>query len=257
MDKERAYTVSTVKKAVALLKLFTNKDREFTLTELSIASGFDKSTTFRLMYTLNSEGFVDYDEKSKKYSLGIELYHLGQLKYSDIDIRKIARKHLQSICDQHNLASYVGFRRGDYLVMVDQIFPTIIPFWAQLFALENFRELYSTGIGRLFLAQDSDEEIDAYFSRIKPKAITNNTIIDVNELLALIHRARIDHYSGNLAENEDSIYSLCVPIYNNQKMEAGISLCGPKNIIWGKNFETLLEELQTISRRISYEMGYN
>lgn len=258
MGKEGNYTVGTVKKAIRLLKLFDGQNRELTLTQISTLSGIDKSSSFRLLYTLNEEGFVDYDAESKKYSLGIEIYRLGQLKYRDLDIRKIAKKHLQKFCDVYNLVSYLGIRNGDHIVMIERVFPYNIPVWARFFVEDDYRELYSTGIGRLFLAEETDTEIEKYFSRVEPKSMTDYTITNKDTLLMLIRQARIDHYSGNLGENEASIHSLCVPIYDHSgKMLAGISICGPKGMIWDKNFNVLLEKLQTIACNISRECGYN
>lgn len=258
MGTESNYTVSTVKKAISLLKLFNGQNRELTLTQISTLSGIDKSTTFRLLYTLNEEGFVDYDEETKKYSLGIEVYRLGQLKYRYLDIRQIAKKHLQKFCDTYDFVSYLGIRNGDHLVMVERIFPYNVPVWARFFVEDDYRELYSTGIGRLFLAEETDAAIEKYFSRVEIKPMTDCTITDKDVLLDLIRQARIDHYSGNLGENETSIHSLCVPIYDHSgKMSAGISICGPKDTIWDKNFDDLLEKLQTIASNISRECGYN
>lgn len=255
-EKERDYTVGTVKKAIGLLKLFDEENPEFTLTQLSALSEIDKSTTLRLLYTLHHEGFLDYDPGTKKYSLGVELYRLGQLKYKDLDIRKIAKKHLQGLCDEYTLIAYLGIRHGDHLILAERIFPRDVPIWTQLVVWDDYRELYSTGIGRLFLAEESDEEIERYFARVELKPITDYTITDVDTLWSLIRRARVDHYSGNLGESEVYINSLCVPVYDhNRKMQAGISICGPEQTIWGKSFDILLKKLQHIATLISYESG--
>ena len=64
------------------------------------------------------------------------------------------------------------------------------------------RELYSTGIGRLFLAQDSDEEVERYLEQATLKKFTDTTITDKRALMELVRQARADGYSGNIGENE-------------------------------------------------------
>ena len=103
MEKSRDYTINAVKKAINLLKLFDDENRELTLSELSSMSGIGKSTMLRMLYTLNVEEFIDYDEETKKYSLGIELYRLGELKFNSLDVRKISKRYLQKLCDANNL----------------------------------------------------------------------------------------------------------------------------------------------------------
>lgn len=228
-----------------------------TLSQVSALSKIDKSTTLRLLYTLQKEEFVDYNEEFRKYSLGIELYRLGQLKYNSLDIREIAKKHLKVLCNEQNLIGFLGVRQDDQLVMLEKIFPSSVPLWTQLLAQANHRELYSTGIGRLFLSQDSDEEVMAYLNRVEIKKLTDQTIIDKKNLLDLVRQARVDRYSGNLGENEPYVSSLCVPIYNaEKKMGAGISICGPIDEIWTDNFDTALEKIRTVAAAISKEWGF-
>ena len=258
MEKSRDYTVNAVKKATTLLKCFDAQHQELTLSQLSALSGIDKSTALRLLYTLENEGFVSYDATTKKYSLGIILYQLGQLKYNSLDIRKITRKYLQSLCDELRLIAYLGIRQGDYLIMLEKLFPQDVPVWTQLMAIEDYRELYSTGIGRLLLSQESDEEIAAYFDRIQPRKITSQTITDRKTLMDLVFQARKDHYSGNLGENEENVGSICVPLYNHEgKIGAGISICGPMDEIWNNCFEENLGKIRKVGERISREWGFS
>lgn len=257
MEKSRDYTINAVKKALGLLKLFDEQNRELTLSQLSDMSGIGKSTMLRLLYTLSNEGFIDYDEETKKYSLGIELYRLGEIKYNSLDIRKIARKHLQALCDESNLICYLGVRHGDQLVMIDRVFPYNVPLWTQYLVPDDNRELYSTGIGRLFLAHESDEAVEQYFNRVEIKSFTDCTITDKETLMELVRQARKDHYSGNIGENELHICSLCAPVYDLEgKMTAGISICGPKHTLLGSNFDAYLQKIQDTAAVISQSLGY-
>ena len=97
MNTTRDYTIGSVKKALEILKLFDEQHQELSLSELSELAGIGKSSMLRLLYTLNNESFISFDEETKKYSLGIEVYHLGQLKYNSLDVRKIAKKRLQKL----------------------------------------------------------------------------------------------------------------------------------------------------------------
>lgn len=257
MEKTRDYTINAVKKAICLLKLFDEQNRELTLSQLSSMSGIGKSTMLRLLYTLCNEDFIDYNEETKKYSLGIELYRLGDLKYNSLDIRRIAKKYLQVLCNENNLICYLGVRHGDQLVMLDRVFPYNVPMWTQFLVQDSSRELYSTGIGRLFLAHESDEEVERYFDRIEIKSFTDFTITDRKKLLELIRRARRDGYASNMEENELYICSLCAPVYNLEgDMTAGISICGPKNVLLDENFEVYLKKIQNTAATISKDMGY-
>lgn len=80
-------TLSSVKNALRLLKLFTVQTPDKRLTELAKELGLGKSTTSRLLSTLLSEGFVFQDPVSHKYRLGqriVSLYHVMVMSFEDL-----------------------------------------------------------------------------------------------------------------------------------------------------------------------------
>lgn len=258
MRATRDYTITSVKKALDILKLFNDQHTSLTLSEISEMSGIGKSSMLRFLYTLLNEDFVSYDEVTKKYSLGIEVYRLGLLKFNSLDVRKIARRHLQKLSNELNMICYVGTREGDLLAMVDQILPSSVPAWTQLTVQSGgTSELYSTGIGRLFLAQDSDAAVERYLDRIQLKKFTDTTITDRQALMELIRQARTDQFSGNIGENEPHIYSLCAPVYGaSGKMVAGVSLCGLQDVVCSDQYDSYLDQIRQVAAQISRELGY-
>ncbi len=258
MKATQDYTITSVKRALQILKLFDDQRPELTLSEVSELSGVGKSSVLRFLYTLLNEDFVAYDETTKKYSLGIEMYRLGLAKFNSLDIRKAARKHLQKLSDGENMICYLGIRQGDVLAMIDQVLPARVPAWTQLMVQGGgTRELYSTGIGRLFLAQDSDEEVERYLEQATLKKFTDTTITDKRALMELVHQARADGYSGNIGENEHHIYSLCVPVYGRDgRMVAGVSLCGLQDVICSSQYDSYLDKIRAAAEKISHDLGY-
>lgn len=255
MNVSPDYTVLSVKKALGLLKIFNNQTPELTLSEISQLSGIGKSSALRLLHTLVGEGFLSYDETTRKYSLGIELYRLGQCKFHSMNIRRTAARYLQALANQTNLICYLGVREGDLLAMTDQFLPLSIPSWTQLMVSSGgTRELYSTGIGRLFLAQESDEEVLEYLKRRPLTRFTDCTVVNPQEILALVQQARRLKYASNAGENEPHVHSICVPVYDmDGHMIAGISLSGlEEDVTRAGN----LERLRDVAGLISREMGY-
>lgn len=255
MNTSRDYTILSVKKALGLLRLFDKQTPELTLSEISQLSGMGKSSALRFLHTLAGEGFLSYDESTHKYSLGIELYRLGQCKFHSMNVRQIAARYLQALANRSNLICYLGVRDGDVLAMIDQYLPLSVPTWTQLMASSGgTRELYSTGIGRLFLAQESDEEVLAYLNRRPLCRFTEQTVVDAQEILALVQQARVMGYTSNAGENEPHVYSICMPIYDMEgTMIAGISICGLKEDV---DRQENLEQIRTVALSISREMGY-
>ena len=72
--------MSTVGKAVSLLKMFTAIEPEIGLSELARAAGFDKATTRRLLVSLADHGLIEQDAISRRYRLGAGLSRLARIR---------------------------------------------------------------------------------------------------------------------------------------------------------------------------------
>jgi DNA-binding IclR family transcriptional regulator len=66
----RAKTIQSVDRAAALIKAIADSPHSPTVNELAEECGLNRSTTWRLLATLDSHGLVDRDPISQRYSLG-------------------------------------------------------------------------------------------------------------------------------------------------------------------------------------------
>lgn len=257
MNTSKDYTISAVQKALKILKLFDENHFEMSLSEISAMAGVGKSSTLRLLYTLASEGFIEFDEKNKTYSLGLVPLHLSILKKNHLDVRKIAVPYLQEISDTKDVICYLGIQREDKVLMIECVVPRIAPSWAQLMIRPGgMRELYSTGIGRLFLSRMPEEELKEYLNHVQVEQFTDKTVTDKTKLHELIKKAGKEGYSFNDGENEPYISSVCAPVFDyNKDMVAGISICGIQELIDGERREELIQDIIRTAGRISARLG--
>ncbi len=259
MKKEpRDYTITALERGLKVLMLFDGEKSSYTLTELSQLSGIGKSTMLRIVYTFCENGFLTFDENTRRYSLGVCVFRLGMAKMNTLDFRRIALRYLRPLSRETDMICYLGVRQEDMLIMVEQVVPSSVPVWAQLMVRTGGEtNLYATGIGRLFLAQDTDEEVAAYLDRTAPKQITPETVTDKQKILAMVRCARAEEFDVNQGESDLYIASLCAPVYDvNGRMVAGISLCGIKEQINGANRSEYERMVRQTAAKISEQLGY-
>lgn len=252
------YTIQSVQKALMILRLFAQGTDRMTLSEISEQIGVGRSSTLRLLYTLVEAGFLNCDPKTKEYTLGIVIFELGTVKYNSLNWRELAVKKLHALSNETGLLCYLAIREKNQMVMLEKIFPCSVPVWAQLMMQPGAASaLYSSGIGRLFLAQMSEAELDDYFAHTKLEKFNEATIVDEGRLRELIRECRQTGIGYNIGENESYISSLCAPIYDHLgTMVAGISLCGLHEVICGETRPELMKKVQQTAKAISAEIGY-
>ena len=80
MTKKTQYgsTVQSLVKALNLLKLFASGQKQWHMAELVAELGYHKSSVQRLLFTLESQGFLERTpENQVAYRLGLEALALG------------------------------------------------------------------------------------------------------------------------------------------------------------------------------------
>lgn len=259
MKSKKDYTIVSVQRALDVLKIFDGPVHTFTLTELSNLSGIGKSTMLRIVYTLCESGFLIYDEEMKRYSLGILMYRLGVAKQNSIAVQPIALHYLRSLSKQTNMICYLGIRQEDQVTMLEQSLPDNAPGWSQLMTHRGgSSDLYATGIGRLLLSRDSDQEVMDYLNRVELKKITPDTITDKGEILQLVQKARREKFDKNMGGTQMYVGSVCAPVWNcDNHMVAAISLCGIKDELFGSRSSEYEALVKKTALDISHELGYS
>ncbi|MEH6640182.1 IclR family transcriptional regulator [Vreelandella glaciei] len=104
--------VEAVERALTLLEAFNEDHRELSLTELSQATGFYKSTILRLMASLEVFGFVVRDERGI-YRIGPACARLSPLAGEGVRLEGLVRPVLEAVRDASGETASFYIRDGD------------------------------------------------------------------------------------------------------------------------------------------------
>lgn len=91
------YQVKSLSRGLALLKLFDVEHPRWTLSDLVRASGMHKATCYRLLRTLEQDGFLVGDPASGEYALGPALTRLAILAESGGELARTAQPFLERL----------------------------------------------------------------------------------------------------------------------------------------------------------------
>jgi IclR family transcriptional regulator, acetate operon repressor len=115
-----AYAVGSVDAALRLLLLLDAKGR----LRISDAASFldvAPSTAHRLLGTLRQQGFVEQDGASREYLLGPTILRLGLAALSRVNIRDVARPHIERLAETTGETVHIGVLRGPKILFVDSV----------------------------------------------------------------------------------------------------------------------------------------
>jgi DNA-binding IclR family transcriptional regulator len=105
-------------RALALLSVFTPKERGLTNRELAVRSDLPASTVTRIAKSLVHLGYLHYSAVEHRYCLSASVLALGYGGIANSGVQKSARIHLRAFADQHKLHVNLSTRdRLDLIVL--------------------------------------------------------------------------------------------------------------------------------------------
>lgn len=239
---QKNYSMTTVHKAIQLLRVFTLNEKKLSLTELHKKTGIGKSSLQRLLSTLVHEGFLMKDEGTKLYSLGMELFFLGNLVEKNDAFLSIAIPVMErlnqstkenisiSIMDQnerrciHNLDSKHELASSTYIGKTSP--------------------LYAGASAKVLLAFQSDEFIGRYLMDTEFERITDKTITTADELRRDLKKIRTMGYAISYGERVKGAMSISAPIFNRfQEVFADLTITFPSIREEEYDMEQLIQDL--------------
>lgn len=224
--------IESIDRALAILQLFLQEEEPLSITDISKRMGLHKSTVSRTIDTLEERGFVQKQEETGKYWLGIQVYSLGMLYREKKSLPKVAYPYAKALAIQTKESVHITtFAQSDapypqHVIMEKITSPQSVDMAPPI---GSIRPSYCAASGKCLLAF-SKEYTEAYIG-CKLKKFTEYTIIDWDELLSILEQVRRQGYAVEREEVELGMTCIAVPIFHNEKVIAAISVSSPMSHI--------------------------
>jgi IclR family KDG regulon transcriptional repressor len=165
-DKE-SYSIQAVENALDVLEALSEIEDDVRISQLSEKLAMNKTSVFRLLATFENRGYVEREECSGKYRLGLSAYEIGQKFLSRMVLLKHARPVVERLARSCNEAVYIAIRRGREVLFLDMVDTTqkvkIVPLVGSRYPLATTaagQALLAFG-GLQNLADDDKKQADA------------------------------------------------------------------------------------------------
>ncbi len=228
--------VNSVEKAARILK---HLSRVGSATVASVATQLElpRSTTYKILVTLEAEGLVERDAGGQTFHLGYRLIELGHRAQEEIDLFGVAHPYLVALNKQTDETVHLTVLDGVEVLYVDCVESTRR---LRTYSVIGVRApLYCTAVGKAILAGAAPDLIDAVVAAgLQP--VTKWTITDRTSLEAELERTRHRGYSVDNRENDADIRCVGAAIRTRDKhATAAISVSGPAERITTKRIPDL------------------
>ncbi len=251
--------VQTIERVSSILDMLAQSVQGISIRELSSAIGLPKGTTHRLLSSLSYFGYVRQDPKTRNYFLGLKFVELGQTLLGQLDLRKEAEPFLRDLAERTNETIHLVILDRNEIVYIDKVETDRNPSGLKMASRIGLRNpAHSSAVGKMILANFSEEELRSFFKEKTLVRRTENTITDPILLREHLKTVRKQGYAIDDEENEKGIRCVASPIYNEiGKTVAAISITAPAFRVTKKVIQdTLKREVTETALRISERLGY-
>jgi DNA-binding IclR family transcriptional regulator len=225
-DKEDRYNIRVLDRAIRLLSVLSD-GKPRSLTELSEDIGLNSSTTFRLLASLASYRYVERDEGSGKYRLGLACLELARVYLQENDVRRVALPELERLRDDTLETVHLALLNNMEVVYLEKL-EGLHAVGIMSSRIGARAPSYCTGLGKALLAYGDGEAIASYFEQRGLWRYTDSTITGIDELAHELEMVRERGYSFDRGEHEPEVRCVAVPIFGGSgKAVAALSVSGP------------------------------
>ncbi|MBU5464339.1 IclR family transcriptional regulator [Anaerotignum sp. MSJ-24] len=242
-------TIQSLERAFSILELFQNGKPEMSLKEIADTIQLNKSTTFGLVNSLTTLGYLFQNEDNQKYSLGLKILSLtNAVKMNNILIRA-SRPYLEELCQKYRETVHSAQELNGSIVYIDKVDADTSMYINTQIGTKNY--MHCTGVGKVLLAYKTNEELDAFLEQ-PLKALTFNTITNPDKLREEMKKIRDNGYGGDDEEIEIGLSCVAVPVMKSEnKPGFAISVAGPTVRISEHKKNGLPEDLKKTAAKLS------
>jgi len=215
------------KKVFLLLDVFTLKEPEWSLADLSRKVGIAKPTVHHIMVTLMEGGWIDREPETKKYRLGVRLWEKGWLAIRQLGVRDVARPFVESLAAKCGETARLGVLDSvdpRWVLYVDRV-ETQHAVRAEMDGLTRSPS-YGVATGKALLAWNP--ELVKRVLAQPLRAYTTGTLTQTSALLKDLALTRERGYSVNQSEFRGDVVGIAAPIRNHEgRTIAAVGISGP------------------------------
>jgi DNA-binding IclR family transcriptional regulator len=240
-DAAARYAVPAVDRAVRIMLMLSDGSGGKTLAEITSATGWHKSSVHKILMTLGRHGFLERDEATKRYILGIELVRCGQSVLNNLQINHSGRLTLKELADFSGETATLAVLQGTKIVIVDVVqSPGELRVSPPIGTIDAAT---AKSNGKAVLAWFPEKQVNEILQMEGLLEKTRNSITNVALYRRELKFVREHGYAVDIEEFQEGISAVSAPVFDSEGQVAGtVSIVGPA-------FRMTKEKLMLYGRR--------
>ena len=200
-------------KGIEVIRAFRHDSPALTLSEIAEIAGLPAATARRCLLTLIELGYVM--QTGRTFLLRPKVLELGAAYLESMNIEALTRNYLEDLARQTSDSAALTVLDGNEIVYVARASVRTL---LRLEAHVGSRfPAYPTSMGRVLLAGMSANRLAEYFEALTPVRLTDRTVTNKSELVALIDECRRTGFAAVEDELAYGVVAVAVPVFDSER----------------------------------------
>ncbi len=251
--REDEKQMSAVMRTISILEALSEVEG-INLESLSRTTELPKATLLRFLSTLTSLGYV-YRDGADMYHLTLKMFSVGSRSLKHMDLINTAKPFAKKLCQELGETVHMGILEGNNAVYV---LKEESSYTLRMYSrVGKVIPLYCTAIGKIFLADMSEQDIENYFRTNPLKPFTPKSIRTHQALLEELERTRTRGWAIDDEEHEENVFCIGAPVrdYTGRTI-AAMSVSWPIFRFNQDSFQEIAERIRETTGELSRVLGY-
>jgi IclR family acetate operon transcriptional repressor len=247
--------VKSIDNALTVLEYLSSRSEGEKLTNIYKDLGINITAVHRILKTMKKRGFVEQDEETQKYRLGLRAQLLGILGMNQNNLYEYGLSSLNEICKSTLETANLVIRdrwESVYILQVES---------QNALRVANHVgsrvPLYCTAAGKVLLAYMDNERRQGYYEEVALIPLTPNTLDSREGLEGEIKAIRETGIAYDREEQALGEACIATPVFNHiGELVAAISMSSPASRLTRERMKQFSLILISEGKKLSQRLGF-
>ncbi|MCP3398373.1 IclR family transcriptional regulator [Bradyrhizobium sp. CCGB20] len=241
--------VQSVDRALSILETLAEDDEGYRLSDLAVRTGLSASTVHRLLATLESRRFVQFDRAESKWHVGVRSFTVGASFARRRNFSAQAIPYLRKLRDLTRETANLAVVDDEFIIVLTRMESREI--MRSLTQVGGRVAMVTSGVGKAVLATYSDEDVGAVIRHHGMPRLTEKSIVRPSDLFKELEKIRKQGYALDDEEACMGLRCIAAVVYNDcAEPLAAISVSG----MTSRLTDDRLPEIGQIVREVAGEL---
>ncbi|MET4196271.1 IclR family transcriptional regulator [Bradyrhizobium sp. LA6.12] len=246
--------VQSVDRALSILETLAEDDEGYRLSDLAVRTGLSASTVHRLLATLESRRFVQFDRAQSKWHVGVRSFTVGASFARRRNFSTQAIPYLRKLRDLTRETANLAVVDDEFIIVLTRMESREI--MRSLTQVGGRVAMVTSGVGKAVLATYSDEDVGAVIRHHGMPRLTEKSIVRPGDLFKELEKIRKQGFALDDEEACMGLRCIAAVVYNDcAEPLAAISVSGMTSRLTDDRLPEIGQIVRDVAGELTVALG--